>query len=155
MKKLFFALLLFPFILNAQQKYERIFYKLSDDIEFKILSYSKGKMMDVGATGTGGTFYEKAKKDHQLILLWFKIENKGNETIMFDLTQFQVVDENSNVYDAYLCAGNGLNMKYCESFEFKIKPNKGRQARIYFLPQIPKNVELKYLRVNGVDMVEF
>ena len=51
MKKIFIALLLFPFILNAQQKYERIFYKLSDDIEFKIISYSKSKTMDVGSTG--------------------------------------------------------------------------------------------------------
>lgn len=155
MKKIFIALLLFPFILNAQQKYERIFYKLSDDIEFKIISYSKSKTMDVGSTGMGGTVYEKAKKNHQLILLWFKIENKGKEAILFDLRQFQVVDENGNVYDANLCAGNGLNMKDCDNVEFKIKANKGRQARIYFQPQIPKNIELKYLRVNGVDMVEF
>lgn len=155
MKKIFFALLIFPFIMNAQQKYELKFFKLSDDIEFRLSIYSKSNKVDVGTTGTGGTIYEKAKKGHQLIFLWFTIKNNGDEAIMFDLRQFQVVDENANVYDAYLCAGNGLNMQYCDKFEFKIKANKRRQARMYFLPQIPKDVELKYLRVNGEDLVEF
>ncbi|WP_296383084.1 DUF4352 domain-containing protein [Winogradskyella sp.] len=155
MKYIFIVIFLFPLTISSQEKYERKFYELSERIDFKIISYSKSKMVDVGTTGGGGTVYEKAKKGYKSIFIWFKIKNKTDEKIVFDLRQFQVVDEDLNVYDAYLCAGNGLNMNDCENYEFKIKPNKGRQARIYFQPQIPKETKLKYLRVKGNDLIEF
>ncbi|WP_299117079.1 hypothetical protein [uncultured Winogradskyella sp.] len=155
MKHLFVIFLLLPLMVASQEKYERKFYELSNTIDFKVISYSKTKMVDVGTTGGGGAIYEKAKKGYKSIFLWFKIKNKTNAKIIFDLRQFQIVDEDDNVYNAYLCAGNGLNMKNCDDYELKIKSKKGRQARVYFQPQIPKDKKLKYLRVNGEDLIEF
>ncbi|MEZ4874885.1 MAG: hypothetical protein R2793_05425 [Flavobacteriaceae bacterium] len=156
MKKLLFLFLLAPFILLSQEKFERKkYYQLSDGLEFKIIMYSKSENLELSSTGTGGTVIQRTDPGYKAILMWFKIENNTNEKVLVDLTQFQVVDDLSNVYDAYVCAGNGLNMFDCDTFEFNIKPNKGRQARMYFSPQIPKTAEIKYLRVSGVDVVEF
>ena len=39
----------------------------------------------------------KQKKTHKSIAMYFKIKTKDD--IEFDLRQFEIVDENSNVYD--------------------------------------------------------
>ncbi|WP_405295443.1 DUF4352 domain-containing protein [Algibacter sp. Ld11] len=156
MKRLFLILLLFPFILFSQVKVDyRIKHKISEDYELQIFSLKKQRGIDVSMTGSGGTIYEKAKKGYQYIELMIKIKNISNSKKIVDFNKFQIVDKNSNIYETYLCVGNGLNKKKCEDYEFKLKPNKKRLARINFKPLIPKNVEIKHIRFNGVNVVSF
>jgi len=155
MKKLLLILLIFPFVINAQEKFERKFRKISEDFEIQVYGFGSSRTLEVGSSGPARNLL-KAKKGHRLIFMIFKIKNTTNQKKLFDLKQFQIIDENSNVYNANLCARSGLSMKGCDDYEFKVKPNKkrGKLARIFFEPEIPKNVKLKYLRVNGLDLVD-
>ncbi|MDT0295110.1 hypothetical protein ACFQ3R_04685 [Mesonia ostreae] len=100
--------------------------------------------------------YEISKKGYEFIEFYIKIRNNTDVKQSIDLTKFQLVDENSNVYEANLCASNTeLNVKDCKEYTFGIRANRSKSARIFFKPQIPKNLNVKFVRIDENDIVEF
>ena len=153
-------ILLFPAILFSQEKYKRkSYYEFSDGIEFKIIGLGKSRALDIGTQGNHlgiTTTMQQAKKGYEYVEFWIKIKNNTDDDQLIDLSKFQLVDENLNVYESNLCAGNSqLNMSNCDGYEFKVKSNKSRSARIYLKPQIPKGLNIRFVRINGDDIVEF
>ena len=96
-----------------------------------------------------------AEKGYKILELAIRIKNTSKTKKAVDLSKFQLVDENSKVYDAFLCQANSLNKKYCNKFELKLKPKKKRIVTINFSSQIPENTKVKTLRYDGVDIYEF
>ena len=130
-------------------------YNLTSDYEIQVLKLNKQKGTDLAVSGGGGTIYTKAEKGKKYIELWLKIKNLSEKKFVFDFTKFKLVDENGNQYEPYLCVGNGLNKKYCDKINFKLKPNKRRLARINFSPTIPKKTKITYLVYDGEKIVSF
>lgn len=158
--KYLILLLLFPAILFSQEKYKRKnYYKFTDEVEFKVVGLRKSQAIDVKTIGSHtGTksIYEISKKGYEFIEFYIKIRNNSDTEKSINLPEFQLVDENSNVYEAYLCASNTeLNAKDCKDYEFKIRANRSKSARIFFKPQIPKELNVKFVRISDKDRVEF
>jgi len=160
MKKLLFILLLIPMLSFSQKsKKKKIVIsseiKLSEDFTVVLGRFFIVKSIDVGVTGFGGNVGSKAEKGYKFIEAYIRIRNNSEEKKIVDLSKFQIVDENNNVYDAYLCQGNNLNKKNCNEYKFKIRPNKKRIATIDFAPLIPEKSRIKILKYEGKVIYKF
>lgn len=128
--------------------------KINENLESNWTGVSFKKRVEI-STNPVGTNVDVAEKGYKFLELAIRIKNTSKEKLNVDLSKFQLVDNDSNVYDADLCQANNLNKIYCDKFDFKIKPNKKRIVIINFKPLISENSSVKAIRYDGMDIYEF
>jgi hypothetical protein len=155
MKKLLLILLITPLFLLSQESIGTgDLIVISEDLEsnWTGVAYKKGIEMSTHAFGTNNIIAEKGSKFLELAI---RIKNTSKTKVSVDLSKFQLVDEDSNVYNASLCQAHNLNKINCDEFDFKLKPKKKRIVIINFAPLITDNSSIKIIRYDGVDIYEF
>lgn len=155
MKKSLLLLLITPLFLFSQ---ENIGITDKFNITESIEAFSTGilfsKRVEISTTPSG-TNVDKAKKGFRFLEMMIRMKNITKTSQNLDLTKFQLVDENSNVYNPNLCQANNLNKVYCNKLDFKIKKNKKRFILITFSPMIPIDSSIKAIRYDGIDIYKF
>lgn len=155
MKKALFILILTPLFLFSQENLGTSdTIKISDSLETNWTGVLYKKRIEISSNPIA-TNVDVAKKGFKFLELIIRIKNTSKAKLNVDLTKFQLVDEDSNVYNADLCQANNLNKMYCNKFEFKLKPKKKRMVVINFTPLISEKSSIKTIKYDGVDIYEF
>ncbi|MGM0636059.1 MAG: hypothetical protein ACQESK_08325 [Bacteroidota bacterium] len=156
MKQLILLIFLSPLVLFSQDKLDLDKkYKITDDFELQIISLKRKKTSGITRGSHRTSTYIVAKEGFLHIELKLQIENIADGKKFKDFDKFEIIDKNSNVYTAHICADLESNMKMCRRFKLKLKHNRKQVAIIDFDKPIPDDVEIKHLRFDGVDLVSF
>lgn len=154
MKKILLIILIAPVLVFSQKNIGiSDKFKITDSIEAFSTGIMFSKRVEI-STNPMGTNFDKAEKGYRFLEMIIRMKNLTKTSQELDLTKFQLVDKNSNVYEPFLCQANNLNKAYCNKFDFKIKKNKKRFITITFSPQISATSSIKKIRYNGVDIYQ-
>lgn len=154
MNKLLLILLLFSFIPSEQKIDRSTYYNYSEDVEFRVYSLRKPKMIDRGSANYSNTII--AEKGKRFISIVLEFNNKSSEDQIIDFEKIFIRDNNSELHKIDLVVMAMKLTARTNNIQQKLKPNAKRKIGIEFIPAMDKDemidelvigdktIELKY-----------
>ncbi len=147
MNKLLLLFLLCSFTVNAQKIDRKVYYDYSENVEFRVYSLTKQRIINRGPDHNGVAIV--AEKGRRFVTLALQFKNNSSETQVIDFEEVFIRNQNGELHDIdFVVMGVKLTIS-TERYKQKIKPNKKRIIYVQFRPSFDKDEEIKTLIMDG------
>lgn len=137
MNRALLILLFISFAASAQKIDRKTYYNYSEDVEFRIYSLKKPRIIDRGSANYSSTII--AEKGKRFISIIFEFKNMSSKDQIIDFNNFFLKDNNSNIHKVDLVV---MAMKFTartDKMQQKLKPNTKRKIAVEFTPPFDKD----------------
>lgn len=131
---------------TGTSKKEDIVYELNQEAQDKDLKFT---VLDVTTSSTIGNSYFAEDAQGMFHVVQVKIENTGKETVSFDSSMAQVVDDQGRTFDrsidgqtAMITSNDGVDL-----FLQQIQPGLSVTGNLVF--DLPESIESAYINLKG------